>query len=1106
MSSLEEFKVELERLVKKLPEVEGELRRLSPGRAGRSKPEDATKEKLLTPLLAALGYDEDHRTPEASMRRSGVGQLIWVDYVLKQSPDDRKGLALFEAKSLLDDDLWKKHQKQIRGYLHDYQLSLRTEDPVRWIVLTNFREMYILNIADYEPFFQLKYDRYIENASVLYRLLHREQLSNDQITSVYYEKRHVPLGKAFLNDLKLWRLLLANGLKQSQPDLTLEQIKSLSQQILNRIIFIRVLETYGLHPYYSLVRQYENWKRDVRNSDRFPFFDYQLMRTFIDIELDLNTDLFKNAVIEEVCNQLTEVLGHTVTSITIPNKYIRPLVDPDVYWPEKDQELRQLVGVQTGQQRFALSTPYNYDFHTLNQDIIGKVYEQFLAHHLVEEGNHIIIRTDQTLRQQEGAYYTPTYVVTYLVEGTLGRQAGQIFETARKHLESGRYSEAQQAINTLRSIKVVDIACGSGPFLIAAYNKLLGFYREWNRLLDIEFEKVFKSNMFRFFESGLQKETSPGDSILSHNIFGVDRDAQAVREAQLNMWHLLLRSQPDEFMRVHDEPPVRKLPDLSKNFVVADSLKSNFNMDAFLGTEPQIRIVLGNPPWGADISLDKASLDAFRLARGQYDSYDLFIERVTQCLRPGDLFGYIVPDSILQLPQHTLLREFILKNYQIESLVKLGEGVFEDVFRAAVAFIFTRFSDVEEHHTLRSHIIVKAERDSLLKTSRGNAIQELLDSNGVYITQTRFKGNIENVFDIFASDEDAKIIGAIDEDALNWEDVTVTGRGVELSKTGSVMACPNCGIWRPIPYKQKNGAYKEVKCINPACGQIIRHEQAPSARIIGSIPTSHITQPIIVGEGINRYQVVETRFIDTSKVRSFPRCPNPSTRNTKVRCSFCDFTAPVFVPGEVRICKQCGQKYSEKDVEDWVYLGINYKSPDLYHGEKLLVRKTGRGIYATIDRTGAYTNQVVFIFKMRSDRPERYEKLRLSYLLGVLNSRMMLYRYYKALGDIEWKSFPYMTQKTIMNFPIRDIDFTDARQAYFHDQIAGLVDKVISSGRPPDPDIDEQIERFVREMYGVNTPAANNRIDTELERISGFGSLLGSSTGTQDDDDDDSPV
>ncbi|HVB75634.1 MAG TPA: hypothetical protein VNE38_18965 [Ktedonobacteraceae bacterium] len=131
MPGFDDFKAELERLVKKVPEVEGQLRHLMPGKAGHGKPENLTKDMLLTPLLEALGFDADHRTPEASMRRSGVGQLVWVDYVLKRTPDDYKGLALFEAKSFLEEDLWKKHQKQIRGYLHDYQMALpERENPV----------------------------------------------------------------------------------------------------------------------------------------------------------------------------------------------------------------------------------------------------------------------------------------------------------------------------------------------------------------------------------------------------------------------------------------------------------------------------------------------------------------------------------------------------------------------------------------------------------------------------------------------------------------------------------------------------------------------------------------------------------------------------------------------------------------------------------------------------------------------------------------------------------------------------------------------------------------------------------------------------------------
>lgn len=1098
MSRLDDFKTKLHKLVLKVPTVEWELRTKSPGKAGRGKPEEITKDQLLTPFLDALGFDAEYRTPEASIRRSGVSQLTWVDYVLKKSPNDYKGLALFEAKSILDENLWDRYKKQVRGYLHDYQLSLRTEDPVRWIILTNFRELYILNIADYEPFFKMTFNEYMQNASLLFRLFDREQLINDQITSIYYEKRSVPLGKSFLNDLKLWRLLLANGFKQSQPELSLSEVKTLSQQILNRIIFIRVLETFGLHPYYSLVRQYENWRREVRNTDRFPFFNDQLMKTFVDIELDLNTDLFKNDFIEDVCKRLTNLLGNPVSNITMPNKYIRPLVDPDVYWPEKDQELRELVGQQTGQQRFALNTPYNYDFHTLTQDIIGQVYEQFLAHNLIEKDDRVLIRTDQTLRQKEGAYYTPTYLVNYLVNSTIGRLSRSILDKARHHLSNKEYQDAQASFNEIRRIKVIDLACGSGSFLIASYNQLLEVYKEWNHLLDSIVADVFQFNWIKFIDTGLIKEDNAGDSILTHNIFGVDRDPQAVGEARLNMWLLLLRTQTGDYMRVDEKPPKRKLPDLSKNFIVADSLDLSLDMNVFLGKEPQTRIVLGNPPWGANVDIDKISLGKFTLAKGQYDSYDLFIERVSQFLREGDLFGYVVPDSMLQLPQHTLLREFILKNYEIESLIKLGEGVFEDVFRAAIAFVFKYNNATPIAHKITSRIIVKSERDNLIKSHQKNPIQNLIDQGGIVISQSRFKNNKEKAFDIFASDEDTKIIEKIDQNALKWEEVTTTGRGVELSKNGQVIACPYCGIWRPIPQKQKNGTYKTVQCSN--CGQSIHYEDSPKAKIIMPYSTKLYTQPIIVGEGVNRYQIVERRFIDITKVKKVAHCPNPNPNNPKTTCSFSDTNAPEFFPGEVRTCEQCGKTYMENDVREWTYLGINYKSPQLFNGEKLLVRKTGRGIYATIDKAGAYTTQVVFIFKLRSDRPAQYKQLRLSYILGVINSQMMLYRYYKALGDIEWKSFPYMTQKIIMTLPVRAIDFTNNRQTYYHDRIADLVDTIISNGGTPNQKIDEEIEKLVRELYGVNTPATNARIDSELEHISQLGSLLGSSVEEPDEE------
>jgi hypothetical protein len=150
--------------------------------------------------------------------------------------------------------------------------------------------------------------------------------------------------------------------------------------------------------------------------------------------------------------------------------------------------------------------------------------------------------------------------------------------------------------------------------------------------------------------------------------------------------------------------------------------------------------------------------------------------------------------------------------------------------------------------------------------------------------------------------------------------------------------------------------------------------------------------------------------------------------------------------------------------------GINYKDEEFYQGKRLLVRKTGVGIMATIDESGAYTNQVVFTWRMRQNLVGSLAKYRIEYLLGMLNSRLMLYRFYNISGETEWRSFPYLTQKTVQNLPIRTIDFTDRRQATLHDEIADRVAAVIASGKPPTDHEDYEIEKRVMQVYGITRP------------------------------------
>ncbi len=90
--------------------------------------------------------------------------------------------------------------------------------------------------------------------------------------------------------------------------------------------------------------------------------------------------------------------------------------------------------------------------------------------------------------------------------------------------------------------------------------------------------------------------------------------------------------------------------------------------------------------------------------------------------------------------------------------------------------------------------------------------------------------------------------------------------------------------------------------------------------------------------------------------------------------------------------------------------------------------------------------------------------------MGVLNSRLMLYRYYMRSGDTEWRSFPRWTQELVQDIPVRAIDFSGRQQAKLHDEIADRVAAVLATGKPPTDHEDYEIEKRVMQVYGITRP------------------------------------
>lgn len=196
---------------------------------------------------------------------------------------------------------------------------------------------------------------------------------------------------------------------------------------------------------------------------------------------------------------------------------------------------------------------------------------------------------------------------------------------------------------------------------------------------------------------------------------------------------------------------------------------------------------------------------------------------------------------------------------------------------------------------------------------------------------------------------------------------------------------------------------KDVK----ACGYCNYAMQDYEQKSITSVKKRDGYIPFIVGENIRRYSINETWWIDSS------------------------------LPG------------------------INYKSSKDYIPPKLLIRKTGVGICASIDYTNAYTNQVVYIYHVKEDYKR---KMALELFLSILNSRAILYYLIKQHGETEWKSHPYITQKQIMGFPIPDLSTVDGS---ITKEIEKIVKKNLQSRTAPSTWDDARIEYLVSRIYNL---------------------------------------
>lgn len=644
---------------------------------------------------------------------------------------------------------------------------------------------------------------------------------------------------------------------------------------------------------------------------------------------------------------------------------------------------------------------YKYNFDLIDADILGAIYEDYLGHILREKRRVPTMEESYGIRKEAGIYYTPISIVDYIIQNTL------VPEIIKE----------KDPLN-LKKIKVLDPSCGSGSFLIKSFDYFMNAYSSHNR------EIIEKYNKTRNGAVYAQLITDPSIKIVKENLFGVDLDSQAVEIASVNVLLKALTGRVKLPLIMREN--IKQGNSLIKNkeySIVAINWEGEFKEIMDNGG---FDVIVGNPPWGADISEYKDYIEAnFSLAKGQYDSYELFIELSKTILKKGGIWGFVIPDSIFN-PEHIHVRKYLAEKTKILKIVKLGEGFFKDVFRSTAIIIFKNELPSKDHE-IDILILRKSDRKKVMKNMI--TISELEEYKGYQILQEKIKNSQNYEFDISIGFEDTDIINQMQSNRLNWDDLFSIGRGVEFSKTGEIIQCPNCFKWDNPPRKSKNGKYRKKKCYH--CSHEYNIEDAIKRDIIVDENRKNKNfEKFLEGTSINRYYVSKIKYLDI-------------TRD-----------------------------------------GIRYKDQDLYEGQRLLIRKTGVGIYATIEKDLSYVPQVVFIFKLKEDRKKEYKPYSIPYVLGVLNSRLMLYYYYKKTGEVEWKSYPYHSFTSIKEFPIKKIDFSSSSECRIHDMITEKVKKLLEKSKSGivSKELDYEIETLVMELYGIK-PDMKTHIWRELHKV-----------------------
>ena len=544
--------------------------------------EDELIDAWIDPVVEALGFE---KISETTLPDGGgfVDGLLFEDAddrreAMKRKKGGDRRAAFARANAILEAKQWDANfdaefsdQRNYRDASHQIKYYLeRTPDDLAWGILTNGRKWRLYSTKDYETqiFYEIDLPNVLSSGDVeefkyffsFFRsAAFRETAGTTFLDTVWSESETAAeeLGEDLQDNVFTALRVLGRGFVEHDdldidPDdeAALDELKEQSLVMLYRLMFVLYAESRGLiHPDDPDAEdEYEaNFSLNAVRTEVFE--KRQAGETFDEAYSEYSTRIWGRLA------DLFDLIDNGEESLGIP-PYNGGLFDQDEHAFLTDHEVsdRHLAEVI-----YKLSTVENdegqdvlADYADLDTRHLGSVYEGLLEHEFriapeqyaavaedgaqvwqpatevsvadavetVPEGGLYVVN-DEGERKATGAYYTPDYVVTYIVEETVGPLVDDIeADLQDRGLERSDVAYFRDLYDGVQDLRILDPAMGSGHFLTKATAYLT------ERVMEV----VREQEQFDFPESEIRR------TIAKECIYGVDLNGMAVELAKLSMW------------------------------------------------------------------------------------------------------------------------------------------------------------------------------------------------------------------------------------------------------------------------------------------------------------------------------------------------------------------------------------------------------------------------------------------------------------------------------------------------------------------------------------------------------------------------------------------